>query len=108
MLAFFAPLLTALVAVRCLAVPFINVTETVDASITELVSRATSPGQGTSNGYFYSYWTDGGGTVVYDNGGSGAYTTQWSNVGNFVAGKGWKPGSARQAIISMIFSFFLT
>jgi endo-1,4-beta-xylanase len=53
------------------------------------------PGQGTSNGFFYSFWTDNGGSVTYKNGPGGQYSVDWNNVGNFVAGKGWKPGSAK-------------
>jgi endo-1,4-beta-xylanase len=63
----------------------------------ELAERATavSPGQGTSNGYFYSFWTQGGGSVTFNLGSGGSYNTQWNNVQNFVAGTGWNPGSAR-------------
>ena len=47
-----------------------------------LESRDTlvSPGTGTHNGFFYSFWTDGKGSVTYDNGPAGSYSTRWSNV----------------------------
>ncbi|QKX60383.1 uncharacterized protein TRUGW13939_07528 [Talaromyces rugulosus] len=63
----------------------------------ELVKRQsiTSSETGTSGGYYYSFWTDGGGSVTYTNGDAGAYSVEWTNSGNFVGGKGWNPGSAR-------------
>ncbi|KAF7196150.1 Endo-1,4-beta-xylanase A [Pseudocercospora fuligena] len=70
----------------------------------QLEARSTSPGTGTNNGYFYSFYTDGGGNVTYNNGAGGSYTTQWTNCGNFVAGKGWNPGSARTIKYSGTFS----
>ncbi|KAF2202412.1 xylanase B, partial [Delitschia confertaspora ATCC 74209] len=56
----------------------------------------TPSSTGTHGGYYYSFWTDGGGTVTYTNGpANGEYGIQWSNTGNFVGGKGWSTGSAR-------------
>jgi len=50
---------------------------------------------GTNNGFFYSNWSDGAGSVKFTLGAAGNYSYQWSNVGNFVGGKGWKPGGAK-------------
>ncbi|KAL1963450.1 hypothetical protein VTN77DRAFT_8351 [Rasamsonia byssochlamydoides] len=66
----------------------------VFAAPSELSKRQTltSSSTGTSGGYYYSFWTNGGGTVDYTNGDGGEYSVTWENCGDFTAGKGWNPG----------------
>jgi endo-1,4-beta-xylanase len=40
-------------------------------------------------------WTNGQGTVNYQNLSGGHYKVNWSNCGNFVAGKGYNPSGTR-------------
>jgi endo-1,4-beta-xylanase len=54
-----------------------------------------SSGQrGTYDGYYYSFWTKGG-SVSFCLQPNGRYTSQWSNVENWVGGTGWQTGSRR-------------
>ncbi|KAI0128757.1 putative endo-1,4-beta-xylanase [Xylariales sp. AK1849] len=71
----------------------------VQAAPAELVAR-TSSSTGTSGGYYYSFWTDNADIVTYTNGDGGAYSVTWDGDGNFVAGKGWSTGSARDITFS--------
>ena len=50
---------------------------------------------GTFDGYFFSFWTNGGGTVSMTVKKGGNYTCTWSNAGDFTCGTGWYPGSDR-------------
>lgn len=61
-----------------------------------LSKRNGTPSEtGTNNGCYYSFYTDGGGDVVYTNEAGGEYNVVWTDSGDFVAGKGWNPGSAQ-------------
>ncbi|KAK0701608.1 family 11 xylanase in complex with inhibitor [Lasiosphaeria miniovina] len=61
--------------------------------------QSTPTGTGTDNGFFYSFWSDGGGQVTYNNKPGGEYSVSWSGGnGNFVAGKGWNPGGAKTVV----------
>nr|CDS82511.1 glycoside hydrolase family 11 enzyme [uncultured eukaryote] len=64
----------------------------------------TSSQTGTNNGFYYSFWTNGGGTVDYTNDGGGEYAVSWTDAGDFVAGKGWNPGSAQAISYSANFN----
>jgi len=63
----------------------------------ELGKRAGTPNSnGRHDGYYYSWWTDGGSQVTYTNLENGKYSVEWGGGGgNFVGGKGWNPGSAK-------------
>jgi endo-1,4-beta-xylanase len=90
----FSSVLLALGSVAAVLASPVNITER-EPNFLNLITRQTQPGTGTHNGFFYSYWTDGRGSIQYKNEAGGKYSATWSNVGNWVGGKGWNPGGPR-------------
>ncbi|KAL6704623.1 Endo-1,4-beta-xylanase 4 [Coniothyrium glycines] len=86
-------------ALRIAAIP-VNAQRAVTAAdASGLVSGAGTPSStGTSNGFYYSWWTDGGAQATYTNGPAGQYSITWGSGGNLVGGKGWNPGTASRTI----------
>lgn len=77
--------------------PFDFLYENDDVNSTEVIEarQITPNGEGYHNGYFYSFWSDGGGSTQYTNGAGSQYAVTWRDTGNFVGGKGWNPGNGR-------------
>lgn len=90
MVSFTSIITAAVAATGALAAPATDVS---------LVARQNTPnGEGTHNGCFWSWWSDGGARATYTNGAGGSYSVSWGSGGNLVGGKGWNPGTARYGL----------
>jgi len=88
--------LTAVTSVFAAPFDFLHERDADNSTLIEKIEKRSTPSaEGTHNGYFYSWWTDGGGDATYTNLEGSRYTVTWRNTGNFVGGKGWNPGTGR-------------
>ena len=89
---------TLLLALSAVAGVFASPLELIQKAEEQAEKRGIPAGTGTHDGFFYSYWTDNRGYIDYNNGPRGSYSVTWQNVGNFVGGKGWNPGSGNRNV----------
>jgi len=69
------------------------------------IAQTITTGQtGTNNGYYYSFWNAGGGSVSMTLGAGGNYSATWSNCNNFTCGKGWRTGSSAPVCFTATFN----
>lgn len=81
---------TLLVAVSAAVGAFAAPTEMVKRAPATLAKRAPTPNSaGMHDGYYYSWWSDGGAQeATYTNLAGGSFSIRWGNGGNLVGGKG--------------------
>jgi endo-1,4-beta-xylanase len=86
-------LLIAGASAVALATAMVALTSTAHAA-TQICSSQT----GTNGGNYYSFWNNGQGSSCITLNSGTSYTTSWSNIGDFVGGVGWNPGSTSRSI----------
>jgi endo-1,4-beta-xylanase len=55
---------------------------------------------GTNGGMYYQMWNNGQGSACITLNSANSYSTNWSGIGDFVAGVGWNPGSTQSVSFS--------
>ncbi|MEQ4303947.1 glycoside hydrolase family 11 protein [Plantactinospora sp. B6F1] len=68
---------------------------TMSPASASAATTVTTVQTGMNNGFYYSFWTDGGGSVAMTLDSGGRYRTTWTDCGSFLCGKGWSTGGRR-------------
>ncbi|KAJ7154927.1 endo-1,4-beta-xylanase [Mycena crocata] len=91
---------TTLLSAVALAVATVSAFPAGNSTLHDLAVRQSqpAPGQGTFNGFFWSFFTAGNFNVIFTNIAGGNFEVQWSGSGDFVAGQGFNPGSKTRVI----------
>lgn len=87
-------LLVGAASAALLAITGTTLTSTAHADPLPTGPIITTNQTGTHDGYFYAFWKDTGDAAMAL-GPGGQYSTRWSGVGNWFAGKGWATGGRR-------------
>jgi endo-1,4-beta-xylanase len=69
-------------------------------AIVNVYAVTISTSQTGTDGLWYSFWTNGGGSVSMGLNGGGSYSVNWTNCGDFTCGKGWSTGTGRTVTYS--------
>jgi len=93
MVSFTSLIVTCFATIGAFALPALPSNAT---NLHELLSRGTPDGGiSIGDGYYFPCWTDGQGSVSYQDNFHGSYSVQWQDAGSFICGKGWNPGATR-------------
>ncbi|KIK52328.1 glycoside hydrolase family 11 protein [Collybiopsis luxurians FD-317 M1] len=92
--------LTSLLSAVAIAATGVSALPSNFTQRSDLTARQSkpAPGEGTFDGFFYSFYTAGTSDVIYTNIAGGQYEVQWDGTGDFVVGQGFNPGSRNQVI----------
>lgn len=85
----------AAVAAAATALPEAAGAATALPDAAEPATQICSNQAGATGDYYYMMWSDGQGSACITPYSGNSYSTSWSDVGDFVAGVGWNPGSDR-------------
>lgn len=91
---------------KCLAALLLSAFSTPAAIAQYADLNITTTQSGIHNGFYYNVWKDSG-NINFGLREAGRYTSQWSNINNWIGGIGWNPGS-RDKVVKYSGNFNIT